>query len=349
MSSGMIRKYMDLLGGAVKPVQLNENEMVDEAKNRESWVGRRVADRFAAEGEQDGVPLSPMLWWLGTITKDDGDNVTVAYDNTSFNDPNEYTLTIKKMFYTGNNPLKRGQVVLKDGVPHNANGLTDSDIQPLMQVDAPSQVSQPVVADKVAAPSVGGIAGGTFKLTSGMLAALADYAEDGDRIQIDGKTIYAGFGNRSGLHSYLSTALANTFAKWPRAKAKLEAGAYNTIDVLTFRNIDRDRGRWIKIKSYTSATVEAVQEDMAAVNSFRVEGEVRDAVYAKSGKTRGQGYPNRATQMLADFKARYPEGHIQHDSVALPGQVTTALWDTEGYGAKLVGIWVPSSKYGFLV
>lgn len=225
MSSGMIRKYMDLLGGASKPVQLNENEMIDE---------------------------------LG-----------------------------------GESPAKH------------------------------------------------------FVITPQMLATLEAYAEEGNRIQIDGKTIFSGFGNRSGLHSYLSTALAEAFSKWPRAKAKLEAGAYETIDVLTFRNINRDRGNWVKVKSFTSS--ESVQEDMAAVNAFRVEGEVRDTVYEKSGKTHGTGYPAQSSQMLKDFQTRYPDGFVQSRSAIMPGEEATALWDKEGSGAKLVGIWLQSAKYGFMV
>lgn len=238
MSSGMIRKYMDLLGGVSKPVQLNENEMVD-----------------------------------------------------------------------------------------NSNGE--------LLADMTKQAAEPQVK--------------RFVITPQMLATLEAYAEDGGRIQIDGKTIFAGFGNRSGLHSYLSTVLADSFKKWPRAKAKLEAGVYDTIDVLTFRNINRDRGNWVKVKSFTSASVEPVEEDMAAVKAFRIEGEVRDIVYEKSGKTHGKGYPAQATQMLKDFQDRYPDGFVQSRSTIMPGETATALWDKEGSGAQLVGIWVQSAKYGFMV
>lgn len=91
----------------------------------------------------------------------------------------------------------------------------------------------------------------TLEVTPKLIKTLQHYAEDGDRIVADGKTIYPGFGNRSGLHSYLATALQEVYdKKWPGTLKKLETGKYKKIEVHEFRNIDRDRGRWISVRTW---------------------------------------------------------------------------------------------------
>lgn len=77
---------------------------------------------------------------------------------------------------------------------------------------------------------------------------LKNAAQDGDRIVINGKTVWAGLGNRSGLHSYAQTVLNE---KWNKSGARfmknldelLSPGAI--VEVQMFRNIDRDRGKWV--------------------------------------------------------------------------------------------------------
>ena len=76
-------------------------------------------------------------------------------------------------------------------------------------------------------------------------------AEDGMRIELDGKTAYAGLGNRAGLHSYIPIALAERFKKWPRVEKKILAGEWKSLKVLDFHNINRDRGRWVVVRTYS--------------------------------------------------------------------------------------------------
>ncbi len=352
MSSDMIRKFMDLLASEPKPMQLNENEMVDEAKGK-SWVGRRIADHFSAEMAPDDTPITAPMWWLGTVVKDDGDQITKSYDNTTFNNPKEFTLTCSKSFYTRNNAIKRGQVVVKDDTPTNANGMSTDEIMPLIvaqdYVRPGSKLAQPATTEpkKVAAST--GVPAGTFTVSPSDMADLEDFAHEGDRIMVDGKAIYAGFGNRSGLHSYLPTVLQDTFKKWPRAKAKLEAGAFSTLEVFTFRNINRDRGNWVKVRSFKNAMkTEAVVEDSADAIAYKKEKEVQALVYEKSGKSHGEGFTD-PKQMMTSAKMKYPQAFVQNDSAIMGSERATTLWDHEGSGSKVVGVWVPSMKYGFLV
>ncbi len=78
------------------------------------------------------------------------------------------------------------------------------------------------------------------------------HAKDGDRIIADGKTIWAGLGNRSGLHSYQWEVLSD---KWEKSGAnftkKLDKLTADKIEIQSFRNQTRDRGRWVTIKTFT--------------------------------------------------------------------------------------------------
>lgn len=372
MSSEIIRKFMDLLNGASKPTQLNESEELNEAPN-ESWVGRRTADYFAAELNDDNSISTP-YWWLATIVADNGTHVRIKYDNDKLNDPSVYELTSSKYRYAGTRAIKMGQVLLKGNVPFNPEGQTLDEIRPLVdqldymrptaaskkapKFDEPGAPSKKVVnaATPPKGPSVlSTTAPGTFKLTPRDMADLEEYARQGDRIMADGKAIYAGFGNRSGLHSYLSTVLDQAFAKWPRAKAKLEAGAFNSLEVLTFKNVNRDRGNWMRVQTFKNAAVgesiigeETDKERAAATAAYQKEREIQRMIYDKSGKSHGEGF-NDPQQMLTSFKVRYKEGFVQKNSAILGAEAATTLWDKEGSGAKVVGVWVPGMKYGFMV
>ncbi len=101
--------------------------------------------------------------------------------------------------------------------------------------------------------------------------ALLNAARDGDRLVLEAKpktfqveaativhhqknkTLWAGLGNRSGLHGYASELLRDKFtksgARLGRKLDKLPVGS--TILVLFFRNVTRDRGRWVEIARYT--------------------------------------------------------------------------------------------------
>lgn len=91
------------------------------------------------------------------------------------------------------------------------------------------------------------------------LQRLATLAEDGDRLtyQPEGaekpKTLWAGLGNRAGLHSFQFTLLRE---KWQKSGARMLKRLGNlpegtVINVLAFHNIDRDRGRWVKVMEVT--------------------------------------------------------------------------------------------------
>lgn len=69
---------------------------------------------------------------------------------------------------------------------------------------------------------------------------------DGERIVADGKVIWAGLGNRSGLHDFQHTLMREKWEKsGERFMKKVRALPADTkIEFLTFVNINRDRGRW---------------------------------------------------------------------------------------------------------
>jgi len=81
-----------------------------------------------------------------------------------------------------------------------------------------------------------------------MLAA----AKDGDRVvhvvEPKPKTIWAGLGNRSGLHSYAYTLISE---KWKKSSARFIKKLDKIVQtgmkfqIQEFRNINRDRGRWV--------------------------------------------------------------------------------------------------------
>ena len=86
---------------------------------------------------------------------------------------------------------------------------------------------------------------------------LRTVAKYGDRVLFideNGKKfkIWAGLGNRSGLHSYASTLIRE---KWEKNgerfinKVEKKAQQTGTFVVQEFQNINRDRGRWVTIKT----------------------------------------------------------------------------------------------------
>jgi len=75
-------------------------------------------------------------------------------------------------------------------------------------------------------------------------------ATNGDRVVIDGKTVWGGLGNRSGLHSYAQVAIDDKWKKsGPSFEKKLKTLEATKIEFQRFRNINRDRGRWVTYKT----------------------------------------------------------------------------------------------------
>jgi hypothetical protein len=63
------------------------------------------------------------------------------------------------------------------------------------------------------------------------------------------RTLWQGTGNLSGLHDYADTLLKETYDKGAdRLSKKLETLPVGTpIELYDYRNITRDRGKWVKI------------------------------------------------------------------------------------------------------
>jgi len=78
-------------------------------------------------------------------------------------------------------------------------------------------------------------------------------AASGNRIKVNGKVIYAGLGDRTGLYDYANEVISDTFARRKDAlKKKLEAlNKYeDTIEIWSYYNSGRYKGKWEKDHSY---------------------------------------------------------------------------------------------------
>lgn len=67
------------------------------------------------------------------------------------------------------------------------------------------------------------------------------------------KTLWAGLGNRAGLHSYADELISD---KWRKSGArfvkKLAALPSGTeVCIMQFRNVNRSRGRWVTVQRLT--------------------------------------------------------------------------------------------------
>ena len=86
------------------------------------------------------------------------------------------------------------------------------------------------------------------------------WARNGGRVQIDGKNAWMGLGNRAGLHDYATELIDE---KWKKSGARFEEKIRELpegtkVMLLSFHNINRDRGRWIQsvvITVKTNATL----------------------------------------------------------------------------------------------
>ena len=92
-----------------------------------------------------------------------------------------------------------------------------------------------------------------MKLADVKAHAIGAAQGDGWRVIINGKTAWAGLGNRSGLHDYQWTAIREKYEKsGPRFEKKLDAlQPGDTVEIQRFVNITRDRGRWVFVKKLT--------------------------------------------------------------------------------------------------
>jgi hypothetical protein len=94
---------------------------------------------------------------------------------------------------------------------------------------------------------------------SGVLALkvrLENVARGGDRIIFNGKIIWKGLGNRSGLGNYAIELIDQAWNKsGARLLAKLDKVAVSgaRFEVFAYRNITRDCGRWEAIRIYEMA------------------------------------------------------------------------------------------------
>jgi hypothetical protein len=83
---------------------------------------------------------------------------------------------------------------------------------------------------------------------------ILDWAEEGNRVTVAGKNIWAGLGNRSGLHSYADEL---TSEKWGKsgdrfAKKIMNLPAGTEVELKRFQNTDRDRGKWVTAGTVTT-------------------------------------------------------------------------------------------------
>jgi len=83
-------------------------------------------------------------------------------------------------------------------------------------------------------------------------------AKEGDRVvhvvEPKPKTIWGGLGNRSGLHSFAYTLIREKWEKsGERFEKKLEKIVQpgETFQIHQFRNTNRDRGRWVPVRTFT--------------------------------------------------------------------------------------------------
>lgn len=77
-------------------------------------------------------------------------------------------------------------------------------------------------------------------------------ARFGNRVVIDGKTVWQGLGNRAGLHLFVNDVLQE---KWVKSGARFEkkldkVKAGSRVEIQRFVNETRDRGRWVVSKFY---------------------------------------------------------------------------------------------------
>lgn len=97
-----------------------------------------------------------------------------------------------------------------------------------------------------------------MKLTEKQVKEISNMAADGCKVTFVAhgadkvKTLWAGLGNRAGLHGYVSVVLSQKWEKsGPSFVKRLRSLEDGVLTVLDFRNITRDRGKWVAFKKIT--------------------------------------------------------------------------------------------------
>ena len=84
---------------------------------------------------------------------------------------------------------------------------------------------------------------------------ILDWAEEGNRVTIAGKNIWAGLGSRSGLHSYAGEIVSD---KWHKSgdrftKKVMNLPAGTEVELKRFQSSSRGRGNWVTAGTVTTA------------------------------------------------------------------------------------------------
>jgi len=86
------------------------------------------------------------------------------------------------------------------------------------------------------------------------LETILRWAEDGNRIEVAGKKVWPGLGNRSGLHSFADTLVRDKWGKsgerFTSKMEKLPAGTEVTLK--RYQPTSRDRGKWVVSRTVTT-------------------------------------------------------------------------------------------------
>ncbi len=92
---------------------------------------------------------------------------------------------------------------------------------------------------------------------------IISWAQEGNRVTVDGKNIWPGLGSRAGLHSYADEMIRD---KWQKSGSRfikkvdnLPAGT--EVELKRFQSTTRGRGKWVV--AGTVVTSDAVQTDLA--------------------------------------------------------------------------------------
>lgn len=109
---------------------------------------------------------------------------------------------------------------------------------------------------------------------------ILQWAEEGGRVTVAGKNIWPGLGNRSGLHSYANEL---TYEKWAKSGDRFAKKVENLppgteVELKRFKNINRDRGRWV-----TAATVTIVATSSSAAQGPQPSRKVLKRIYDVMG------------------------------------------------------------------
>ena len=83
---------------------------------------------------------------------------------------------------------------------------------------------------------------------------ILDWAEEGNRVTIAGKNIWAGLGSRSGLHSYADEVIGD---KWSKSgdrftKKVMNLPAGTEVELKRFQSSSRGRGNWVTAGTVTT-------------------------------------------------------------------------------------------------